>query len=129
MRFLLDTHALIWLRENNPRLDRAKWEPVLFSRENDVLVSIVSLWEITIKKALGKLDFDGGIEEFAATLASVQGFQLLPIEPTHLGRLSRLPPHHGDPFDRLLIAQAIEEKAAAVTNDGNWNKYPVKIRW
>jgi len=129
MRYLLDTHTVIWLKENNPRLNRAKWEPVFFSADNEVLVSIVSLWEITIKKALGKFDFEGEIEEFAATLGSVQGFRMLPVEPTHLGRLGRLPAHHGDPFDRLLIAQAIEEKAIAVTNDRNWKKYPVKIRW
>ncbi len=129
MRYLLDTHTVLWLRENNPRLNRAKWEPVLFSPDNEIFVSVVSLWEITIKRALGKLVFEGEIEEFAATLESVQGFHLLPVEPTHLGRLGRLPFHHGDPFDRLLIAQAIEEKAVTVTNDGNWKKYPVKVRW
>jgi len=129
MRYLLDTHTLIWLRENNPRLDRTKWEQVLFSPDNEILVSTISLWEITIKKALGKLDFEGPIEEFAATLESALGFRILPVESPHLGRLSRLPPHHGDPFDRLLIAQAIEEKAVAVTDDKNWKKYPVKIRW
>jgi len=129
MRYLLDTHALIWWRENNPQLPH-RWDAILEnSSDNDVLVSLASLWEITIKKALGKLDFDGGIEEFAATLESVQGFHLLPVDPTHLGRLAQLPPHHGDPFDRLLIAQAIEEKAIAITNDRNWKKYPVKIRW
>jgi PIN domain nuclease of toxin-antitoxin system len=129
MRFLLDTHTVLWLRESNPRLNRIKWEPVLFSSDNEILVSIVSLWEITIKKALGRLDFEGEIEEFAATLESTLDFHLLPVEPTHLGRLGRLPLHHGDPFDRLLIAQAIEEKAVAVTNDGNWKKYPVKVLW
>lgn len=87
MRYLLDTHAVIWLKENNPRLDRTKWEPVLFSADNEVFVSIVSLWEITIKKNLGKLDFKGEIEEFAATPGSVQGFRILPVEPTHLGRV------------------------------------------
>lgn len=129
MRYLLDTHTVLWLRANHPRLNRAKWEHVLFSSDNEVLVSMASLWEITIKRALGKLDLGGEIEEFAATLESVQGFHLLPVEPTHLGRLGRIPMHHGDPFDRLLIAQAIEENAVAVTNDGNWKKYPVKVRW
>lgn len=129
MRYLLDTHVLLWMRDNSPRLNRARWEPILFSGENEVFFSIVSLWEITIKSSIGKLAFEGEIEEFAATLDSYHSFRLLPIEPTHLGRLLKLPEHHGDPFDRLLIAQAIEIGAFAVTDDRNWKAYPVKVRW
>jgi PIN domain nuclease of toxin-antitoxin system len=129
MRYLLDTHALLWMRENNTRLNRTKWEPIFYSADNEILVSIASLWEITIKRALEKLDFEGSIEDFASDLEMKHGFRLLPIAPTDLDRLQTLPHHHGDPFDRLLIAQAIESGATAVTNDRNWKKYRCKVQW
>ena len=129
MRFLLDTHTLLWLRADDPRLSRAKWESVLFAPGNEVLVSMVSLWEIAIKRSLGRLEFDGDLSGFGRTLETRHGFRLLALACPHLDRLARLPFHHRDPFDRLLIAQAIEEGAIAVTDDRNWRKYPVKLRW
>ena len=129
MRYLLDTHTVLWMRENNPRLKRSKWEPVFFSAENEILVSIVSLWEMTIKRSLGKLDFEGSIEDFAADVTMEHGFRLLSVAPTDLDRLATLPHHHRDPFDRLLIAQALEHGAIAVTNDRNWKKYRGKVQW
>ncbi len=129
MRYLLDTHTVLWMRENNPRLNRAKWEPVFLSGENEILVSIVSLWEMAIKRSLAKLDFKGSIEDFASDLQLKHGFDLLPITPTDLDRLAALPHYHGDPFDRLLIAQAVETGAIAVTNDRNWKKYRCKVQW
>lgn len=129
MRYLLDTHTVLWMRENNPRLNRAKWESIFYSPDNEIFVSIASLWEMTIKRSLGKLDFEGSIEEFAADLEMRHGFTLLPIVPTDLSRLQTLPRHHGDPFDRLLIAQALEQGATAVTNSRNWKKYRCKVQW
>ncbi len=129
MRFLLDTHILLWMRLNDPRLDRARWEPILFDSANEVFFSIVSIWEIAIKRGLGKLKLQGTLEEFSRSLVTVQGFQILPIEVTHLARVEKLPLHHRDPFDRLLIAQAIELGATAITDDSDWKKYPVKIKW
>ncbi len=129
MRYLLDTHTILWMRNGDPRLKRSLWEPVFSDPENEILVSVVSLWEIAIKTGIGKLTIEGTVEEFARTLEADLGFRQLPIEPTHLGRLSRLGPHHRDPFDRLLIAQAIETGSIAVTNDVNWKKYRVKIEW
>jgi PIN domain nuclease of toxin-antitoxin system len=129
MRYLLDTHAVLWMRENNPRLNRARWETIFYSPDNEVFVSIASLWEMTIKRSLGKLDFEGSIEDFAADLEARHRFTLLPIAPTDLDRLQTLPHHHGDPFDRLLIAQALEQGATAVTNDRNWEQYRCKVQW
>jgi len=129
MRYLLDTHTVLWMRENNPRLNRAKWESIFYSPDNEIFVSIASLWEMTIKQSLSKLDFEGSIEDFAADLEMRHGFTLLPIVPTDLSRLQNLPHHHGDPFDRLLIAQALEQGATAVTNDRNWKKYRCKVQW
>jgi PIN domain nuclease of toxin-antitoxin system len=129
MRYLLDTHTLLWWRNDHPRLPH-RWDPILGNTEdNDILFSIASLWEIAIKRALEKLDFEGSIEDFASDLEMKHGFRLLPIAPTDLDRLQTLPPHHRDPFDRLLIAQAIESGATAVTNDRNWKKYRCKVQW
>ena len=129
MRYLVDTHALIWMREGNPRLNRAKWEPVFFDRANEVLFSPVSLWEIAIKRSLGKLKLRASLEEFEHGLRTDYGFSLLPLEVSHFARLETLPHHHGDPFDRLLIAQAMETGAIAVTDDAAWKSYRVKTRW
>ena len=79
MRYLLDIHAVLWMREDNPRLNRAKTETIFYSPDNEVFVSIANLWEITIKRSLGKLDFEGTIEDFAADLEIRHGFTLLPI--------------------------------------------------
>jgi len=129
MRYLLDTHTVLWMRENDPRLSRSKWEPLLYSPDNEVLVSMASLWEMTIKQSLGKLTFEGSITDFAADLEQQHGFTLLGVSSPHLQRLAPLPHHHRDPFDRLLIAQAIETNAITVTNDRNWKKYRCKVQW
>ena len=129
MRYLLDTHAVLWMRENDPRLSRAKWEPVFCSTDNEIFVSVVSLWEMTVKRSLGKLEFEGSLEDFAADLEMKHGFTLLPVTPSHLDRLKTLPHHHRDPFDRLLIAQALETGATAITNDRHWKKYRCKVQW
>ena len=127
--YMLDTHVLLWLREGNPRLKRSKWEPLLFSSRNTVYVSIVSLWEIAIKRSLGKLDLDGSLDDFARTLVTTLGFKILQIDVAHLTRLDALPFHHRDPFDRLLIAQAIELGAVAITDDAQWAMYSIKTKW
>ena len=129
MRYLLDTHTLLWMRDNNPRINRAKWEPAFYSPGNQILFSIVSLWEMSIKRSLAKLDFKGSIEDFASDLQLKHGFDLLPVSSTDPDRVAMLPHHHRDPFDRLLIAQALEAGAIAVTNDRNWKKYRCKVQW
>lgn len=125
-RYLLDTHVLIWWRQNDSRLPH-RWD-LLFApeSENEILFSTVSLWEIAIKRGLGKLDFGGDLSDFSRSLESKHGFRRLGIEVTELCRLEKLPQHHADPFDRLLIAQTIESGAVAVTNDLKWKPYPVR---
>jgi len=123
VRLLLDTHALLWSMSDDPQLGPTARE-LIIDPANDVLVSIVSLWEIVIKTKLGKLD---------ASLAEVddaldeQGFSRLGIALPHLETLTGLPLHHRDPFDHLLIAQAIAEGAVFVTNDRNAARYPVEV--
>jgi PIN domain nuclease of toxin-antitoxin system len=129
MPYFLDTHVLLWMRQNDPRLSRARWEPIFHDPINTIYFSIVSLWEIAIKRSLGKLKLEGSLEDFARTLVTVHEFQMAPIEVTHLSRVEKLPPHHRDPFDRILIAQAIELGATAITDDPHWKRYGLKIQW
>lgn len=128
MRYLLDTHTLLWWRQDDPRLPH-RLDSLLESGENEILFSPVSLWEIAIKRSLGKLNLEGSLEEFVRTLRQDHGFVLWPLEVSHFSRLETLPHHHGDPFDRLLIAQAMETGATAITDDAAWRKYKVKIKW
>ncbi len=128
MRYLLDTHALLWWRLDDPRLPH-RLDSLIESPETEILVSLASLWEIAIKRSLGKLKLEGSLEDFVHSLTVEHGFSLLPFRVSHFTRLESLPHHHGDPFDRLLISQAIEENAVAVTDDVAWKKYRVKTRW
>ncbi len=129
MRYLLDTHTLLWWRQDDSRLPHA-WDSIFnASEENEILFSTVSIWEIAIKRGLGKLEMEGDLADFARTLISDHGFHQLPLEVTHICRLEKLPLLHRDPFDRLLIAQAIEQGAIAVTDDPKWKPYSVKIEF
>lgn len=129
MRYLLDTHVLLWWRADDSRLPH-RWDPIFGKPDDhDILFSVASLWEIAIKRALGKLDLEIDISDFGQQLQEDHGFRLLGIEPNALDRLATLPHHHRDPFDRLLIAQTIENGATAVTNDRNWKKYRCKTQW
>lgn len=129
MTYFLDTHVLLWWRADDPRLSH-RWDAILTdTTANDIIFSVASIWEITIKQALGKLDLDISPSNFAAQLQENHDFRLINIDPADLDRLCTLPHHHGDPFDRLLIAQAIEHGAIAVTNDRNWKKYRCKVQW
>jgi PIN domain nuclease of toxin-antitoxin system len=129
VRYLLDTHTLLWWRNDDPRLPH-RWDPIFGNLEdNDILFSVASLWEIAIKRALGKLDLEISVSDFGQQLQEDHGFRLIGIETTALDRIATLPHHHRDPFDRLLIAQALEHGATAVTNDRNWKKYRCKVQW
>ncbi|MGH7078724.1 MAG: type II toxin-antitoxin system VapC family toxin [Acetobacteraceae bacterium] len=123
MKFLLDTHALLFWLNDDDRLG-PKARELIADPVNDVLVSWASLWEIVVKMRVGRLAADIG-EVLDATEGS--GFLWLAIEPAHLVTLAALPTHHRDPFDHLLIAQAIAEKAAFISADANARRYPLEI--
>jgi PIN domain nuclease of toxin-antitoxin system len=124
MKLLLDAHAFLWWVTGSDRLS-AVARVAIADPANDVAVGIGSLWEIAIKRALRKLDFPF---DFEAVLQD-EGFNLLPVGYHHLRALEQLPFHHGDPFDRLLIAQAAAENSAVVTNDRSFSRYDVSIVW
>lgn len=129
MRYLLDTHTLLWMRTGDTRLDRSRWEPVFSSEENEIFVSVICFWEMVIKHSLGKLKFAGDLATLGRTSVDEQGFQWVTMEINHLLRLEKLPYLHRDPFDRILIAQALELGATAVTDDAQWSHYKVKTAW
>ncbi len=128
MRLLLDTHALIWFLEDDPRLSTPA-RTAIESKDNENHVSLVTGWEMAIKVSLGKLRLPIAYEElFPGRLASL-GFNIQQIEARHFHELLRLPFHHRDPFDRLLVAQAKSEGLTLVTCDPQFAAYGVPIIW
>ncbi len=123
MRLLLDTHALLWWLSGDAQLGQ-RASDLIEDPTHDVLISMVSLWEIQVKVRVGKLAAD--LQEILQEIKA-QSFQLLPINPEHLIRLSTLPAHHKDPFDHLLIAQAIVEELTFVSEDRHTPKYSVQF--
>jgi PIN domain nuclease of toxin-antitoxin system len=121
MRVLLDTHVLLWLLSGQSRIDKSTRD-VLSDPANDVLFSAASIWEIAIKSQLGRLDFDYRSEEIAQA-ARESGLEELPVRSSAASRVASLPMHHRDPFDRLLIAQAIAEPAWFYTADAILSSY------
>ncbi len=127
MNYLLDTHTLLWYLNDAPQLP-ALSKSLIENPEYKIKVSIVSFWEITIKHALGKLRLDTTIQEIHTVVIN-QGIAILPITIQHLICLHSLPFHHRDPFDRLLIAQAIAEDFDIVSGDRNFALYAVRLVW
>ncbi len=124
MRLLLDTNAFLWWRSGSPELP-ARVSDQIRNPDNGIVVSIASLWEIAIKRGLGKLRF---CEDFAEVMAEEQ-LDLLTITYAHLRALDNLPQHHRDPFDRLLISQSLAERIPIVTADRAFAAYSVEIVW
>ena len=123
-RLLVDTHALLWWLTDDPGLSPTARE-ALADPANGVLVSTASVWEIAIKLALGKLTAPDDLP----THIEAQGFDWLAVEAQHAWQVRDLPPHHGDPFDRLLVAQALSERIAIVSADAHFGAYGVETRW
>jgi PIN domain nuclease of toxin-antitoxin system len=124
VRLLLDTHTLLWWRDDSPRLSsRARSE--IADATNEILVSVATLWEISIKRVLGKLSFPDDLEE----VVREESFGLVPISFQHPRRLETLPGLHRDPFDRMLVAQALTEGAPLVTNDRALLAYGAPTLW
>lgn len=128
MRVLIDTHVFLWWVEGNRALP-AKAHAALADRENECLISMVSVWELAIKVGSGKLKLGLPVKRYVVEHVAANAFRMLNIQMEHVGRVETLDPHHGDPFDRLLIAQALEEKLAVVTADPVFRKYGVKRIW
>lgn len=122
MKLLLDTHVLLWWLGDDPQLSDAA-ASALADGENLALVSAASIWEIEIKRSKGALKAPGDIVEQTAAA----GFSLLPITAAHARDAGRLPRHHDDPFDRMLVAQAAAENVTLVTSDSAIAGYGISL--
>ncbi len=128
MRVLLDTHVLIWLVEGDKNLSNVA-RSAIEDEDNSLYLSIASLWEITIKLSLGKLDLQLSVDEMVESFLIPGGIEILQIETSHLSILRNLPLHHRDPFDRMIIAQAKSEKMTLISADGMFDLYGVNLLW
>lgn len=128
MNLLIDTHALIWYYQTDPRMSptgRASIE----DPANSVLVSAASHWEAAIKISTGKLKLAEPFPDFVQHAITDNGFAILPIEPRHTAELIALPYHHRDPFDRVIVAQAIVEQMPIISVDPILDSYPIRRIW
>lgn len=122
MQLLLDTHALLWWLADMPQLGACA-RAYIERGDNEVVVSAASTWEIEIKRAIGKLNAPGNL----VTAIEANYFQTLSINMEHTITAGRLPRHHDDPFDRMLIAQAIAEQLTIITKDGAFQNYDIPL--
>jgi PIN domain nuclease of toxin-antitoxin system len=128
VRLLLDTHALVWFTHGDPKLTPAA-RSAIQDAANEVLISPASYWEIAIKVHLGKWTLNQPYPNFISEALTVYGFHILPILPEHTARRIGLPNHHRDPFDRLLVAQALKEGLPVVSSDATLDLYGVPRVW
>jgi PIN domain nuclease of toxin-antitoxin system len=129
LRILLDTHAFLWwASERGARLsDRAR--DLLSDGSTDVALSIASVWEIAIKVGSGRMDLPDSVERYIPDRLRHHGFELMPIELPHVFRSGALPRLHGDPFDRMLVAQSQIEGLPILTADPAISRYDVETIW
>lgn len=128
MRVLVDTHCWLWALAR-PEALNAEAAALLSDGETEVIVSAASIWEIAIKSALGKLRFSTIDNDSLFDILEQQPVTRLPILHSHARHVANLPPHHGDPFDRLLIAQAQIEELPIMTADDQFLRYQVEVIW
>jgi PIN domain nuclease of toxin-antitoxin system len=128
MRILLDTHTFLWYCIGNNRLSYTA-KTLIEDKKIQPLLSVASLWEIAIKLSLGKLRLNQSFEKLIPDQLQQNGIDCLPLEMRHFISLIDLPFHHRDPFDRLLIAQALAESMPLLSADAVLDAYPIKRLW
>nr|MBF0223206.1 type II toxin-antitoxin system VapC family toxin [Desulfobulbaceae bacterium] len=127
-KILLDTHTFIWWVEGSPQLT-CNAQKQIENTKNECFLSLASSWEMAIKSSIGKLKLACSIKEYIPQHLSINQFKELPISFQHVTRVESLAFHHRDPFDRLLVAQALEEKMIIVSADPIFDTYKVKRIW
>lgn len=126
MKVLIDTHVLLWGIQDEARVsDRVR----ALLPAADVWISVASLWEIITKVQIGKLVLPAPVGDYLTRKLKMNGVSVLPLSFDHVRRLEEIPLHHRDPFDRILIAQSIEEKLPLVSADPHFEKYTIQLIW
>lgn len=128
MRYLLDTHVFIWMASDPSGLP-AKVATLLTDSDNDLLLSMASIWEMQIKVQLGKLELTADLPALVTQQQTANAVEILPISLDHLWEVGKLPAIHKDPFDRLLIAQSRHEDVLFLTADRIISSYDVQVVW
>ena len=128
MRLLLDTHTLLWFAESDPQLSRAS-TAYLVDPANDLFLSPASYWELAFKVGLGKYRLTRPLADYMNDAIGLYGLTVVPITVAHAAILTTLPHHHRDPFDRLLIAQAMAEGLTVIGADAAFDAYPIIRVW
>jgi PIN domain nuclease of toxin-antitoxin system len=127
MKLLLDTHTILWFLGDVDKLSKTALSSIL-NPENEKYVSIASAWELAVKIGLGKLYFEGGVDNFFSTVEE-NGFEILPVKRNYIKQLEELPFYHRDPFDRMLIASAAVEEMCLISTDKEFMQYSVLTLW
>lgn len=127
MRYLLDTHSVIWYLESSPKLSKHA-QTLIEDGSNQCFVSVASLWEMAIKIALDRLELLTEFEKMQELLI-MNSFEILPIQFEHLKVITQLPFHHHDPFDRILVAQSQVEKLVLISKDEKLQPYKIETLW
>ncbi len=128
MKYLLDTHSLIWFFAGHPNLSN-KIREIMEDDNHQKLISLVSVWEMGIKQSKGKFNLSLPLEDYINNKIKLEDFDLLPIKLNHVSLITSLPFHHNDPFDRLLIAQSIIENIPILSKDIAFDAYDVNRLW
>lgn len=128
MKILLDTQAFLWLIADAPSASK-RAKKIFLDEKNEFLLSLASSWEIAIKISIGKLTLQQSLEKFLPTQLQENGITQLDISFRHVAKVVMLPFYHRDPFDRLIISQAMEEDIPILSSDVAFDKYEVKRLW
>lgn len=127
-RFLLDTHTFLWWVEDSPNLSETS-RGVIRARENEIFLSLASVWELAIKVSLETLVLAVSFEKFLTETLTSNNFHLFPVDLSRVVSVSTLPFHHRDPFDRLLVVQALKDNLPIVSADGMLDLYGIVRLW
>lgn len=126
MRLLLDTHTFLWYITNDPKLPRYAFDSIR-DKSNEVYLSVVSVWEALVKYQIGKLALPAPADEYIKDRQAAHRIASLPLDVHAVSRILELPPRHHDPFDRMLICQALHHELIIVTSDQQFRHYPALV--
>ncbi|GAB3914116.1 type II toxin-antitoxin system VapC family toxin [Larkinella knui] len=127
MNYLLDTHVLLWMLDDKDKLSKEA-ESAITDRSNTLYVSTATFWELAVKKSSNKLTLDRSLLSIMDTLAELD-IRILPIKAIHVFPIETLKTYHRDPFDRIIIAQAMVEELTVISKDAAFPFYPISVLW